>query len=264
MNKKIIIFCFSIFFLACNKEEFLFNNPSSKETGLVFENTIKPSDELNILDYLYYYNGGGVALGDINNDGLLDIFLSANQEKNKLFINKGNLQFEDISLKANISGNSSWNTGAVMGDVNGDGLLDIYVCAVVGLNGFNGYNELYINNGDLTFTESAAKFGLDAESYSSSAVFLDYDLDNDLDIYILNHAVHTQESFGKSDLRNKRNYQTGDKLMRNDNGKFTDVSEESGIFGGVNGYGLAVSVADYNQDGFPDLYVSNDFHEDLQ
>jgi len=149
-----------------------------------------------------------------------------------------------------------------MGDVNGDGMLDIYVCAVVGLNGFNGYNELYINNGDLTFTESAAEFGLDADSYSSSAVFLDFDLDNDLDIYILNHAVHTQESFGRSDLREKRNYQTGDKLMRNDNGKFTDVSEEAGIYGGVNGYGLAVSVADFNQDGYPDLYVSNDFHED--
>ena len=262
MNKKIIIFCFSIFFLACNKEEFLFNNPSSKETGLVFENTIKPSDELNILDYLYYYNGGGVALGDINNDGLLDIFLSANQEKNKLFINKGNLQFEDISLKANISGNSSWNTGAVMGDVNGDGLLDIYVCAVVGVHGFYGNNELYINNGDETFTESAEKYKLDFDSYSSSAAFLDFDLDGDLDIYLLNHAIHTQESYGKASLRYKRNEQTGDKLLRNDGDSFTDVSETAGIFGGINGYGLAISIADFNQDGFPDIYVGNDFHED--
>ena len=262
MNKKIIIFCFSIFFLACNKEEFLFNNPSSKETGLVFENTIKPSDELNILDYLYYYNGGGVALGDINNDGLLDIFLSANQEKNKLFINKGDLQFEDISLKANISGNSSWNTGAVMGDVNGDGLLDIYVCAVVGVHGFYGNNELYINNGDETFTESAEKYKLDFDSYSSSAAFLDFDLDGDLDIYLLNHAIHTQESYGKASLRYKRNEQTGDKLLRNDGDSFTDVSETAGIFGGINGYGLAISIADFNQDGFPDIYVGNDFHED--
>lgn len=244
------------------KEGELFKTPAAEETGIDFVNSITETDDLNILDYLYFYNGGGVALGDINNDGLTDIFFTGNQVKNRLYLNKGNLKFEDITSSARLEGNSSWNTGAVMGDVNGDGHLDIYVCAVVGLNGFNGFNELYINNGDLTFTESATKYGLNSESYSSSAVFLDYDLDNDLDIYILNHAVHTQESFGRADLRNKRNYQTGDKLMRNDNGVFTDVSKQAGIFGGVNGYGLGVSVADFNQDGYPDLYVSNDFHED--
>ncbi|MCB0476297.1 MAG: VCBS repeat-containing protein, partial [Flavobacteriaceae bacterium] len=156
----------------------------------------------------------------------------------------------------------TWNTGAVMGDVNGDGLLDIYVCAVVGINGFTGHNELYINNGDKTFTESSAKYGLDFDTYSSSAAFLDYDLDGDLDIYLLNHAVHTQESFGRADLRNKRSYETGDRLLRNDNGKFTDVSEQAGIYGGVNGYGLGLAVADFNMDGYPDIYVGNDFHED--
>ena len=262
MRNKTIILCFSILFLACNKGDLLFKNPTSQETGLYFKNTITPTNSLNILDYLYYYNGGGVALGDINNDGLLDIFLSANQEKNKLFINKGNLQFEDITAKSNVSGNSSWNTGAVMGDVNGDGLLDIYVCAVVGVHGFYGYNELYINNGDETFTESAQQYQLDFDSYSSSAAFLDFDLDGDLDIYLLNHAIHTQESFGKADLRYKRNEQTGDRLLRNDGGTFTDVSESAGIFGGINGYGLGISVADFNQDGFPDIYVGNDFHED--
>ena len=262
MNKKIIIVVFSILFYACNKKELLFKNPTSQETGLAFENTITPTDDLNILDYLYYYNGGGVALGDINNDGLTDIFLSANQEKNKLFINKGNLKFEDITNKANVSGNSSWNTGAVMGDINGDGLLDIYVCAVVGVNGFYGYNELFINNGDETFTESAEKYKLDFDSYSSSAAFLDFDLDGDLDIYLLNHAIHTQESFGKANLRYKRNEQTGDKLLRNDGGSFTDISEAAGIFGGINGYGLGISIADFNQDGYPDIYVGNDFHED--
>ena len=262
MNKKIIIVVFSILFYACNKKELLFKNPTSQETGLVFENKITPTDDLNILDYLYYYNGGGVALGDINNDGLTDIFLSANQEKNKLFINKGNLKFEDITNKANVSGNSSWNTGAVMGDINGDGLLDIYVCAVVGVNGFYGYNELFINNGDETFTESAEKYKLDFDTYSSSAAFLDFDLDGDLDIYLLNHAIHTQESFGKANLRYKRNEQTGDKLLRNDGGSFTDISEAAGIFGGINGYGLGISIADFNQDGYPDIYVGNDFHED--
>ncbi|NJB71107.1 hypothetical protein GGR42_001569 [Saonia flava] len=262
MNK--ILFYISVFTLliGCKKGGGLFKNPAPEETGISFTNTLTETDDLNILDYLYFYNGGGVAIGDINNDELPDIFFSGNQVKNKLYINKGGLKFEDVSEKAGITGNSTWNTGAVMGDVNGDGLLDIYVCAVVGINGFNGYNELYINNGDATFTESAAQFGLDFDSYSSNAAFLDYDLDGDLDIYLLNHAVHTQESFGRADLRLKRNFQTGDKLLRNDEGKFTEVSEEAGIYGGINGYGLGIAVSDFNQDGYPDIYVGNDFHED--
>ncbi len=252
-----------LFLLGCqSKEAELFYNPDPGDTGISFANNLTESDELNILDYLYFYNGGGVAIGDINNDGLQDIFLSGNQVKNKLYLNKGDLKFEDITDSAGVAGNSSWNTGAVMGDINGDGLLDIYVCAVVGLKGFDGYNELYINNGDNTFTESAAQHGLDFDSYSSSAAFLDYDLDGDLDIYLLNHAVHTQESYGNVSLRYTRNYQTGDKLLRNDDGKFTDVSEEAGIYGGINAYGLGVAIADFNQDGYPDIYVGNDFHED--
>ncbi len=249
--------------LSCgSKEGELFKNPTPKETGITFENTLTETDDLNILDYLYFYNGGGVSTGDINNDGLADIFFSGNMVKNKLYLNKGGLKFEDITELAGVAGNSSWNTGTVMGDVNGDGLLDIYVCAVVGINGFDGYNELFINQGNSTFVESAEEYGLDFDSFSSSATFLDYDLDGDLDIYLLNHAVHTQESFGKADLRFKRNYQTGDKLLRNENGKFIDVSEEAGIYGGVNGYGLSVAVSDFNQDGYPDIYVGNDFHED--
>jgi hypothetical protein len=264
MNKfKSILLGLVILLLGCNtKGDLLFKNPTSETTGLTFNNLITETNALNILDYLYYYNGGGVALGDINSDGLLDIYLSGNQVENQLFLNKGNLKFEDITKKAKVAGDSSWNTGAVMGDVNGDGLLDIYVCAVVGINGFYGYNELFINNGDETFTESAAKYKLDFDSYSSSAAFLDYDLDGDLDIYLLNHAIHTQNSFGKAALRNKRNYQTGDKLLRNDGDVFTDVSEKAGIFGGINGYGLGLAVADFNQDGYPDIYVGNDFHED--
>lgn len=263
MNKYFFSLLFLVFFISCNKKEgSLFKNPAPEETGIAFTNTITETDELNILDYLYFYNGGGVAVGDINNDGLPDIFLSGNQVKNKLYLNKGNLEFEDITEKAGVAGNSSWNTGAVMGDVNNDGLLDIYVCAVVGMKGFDGFNELYINNGDKSFTESAAKYGLDFDSYSSNAAFLDYDLDGDLDIYILNHAVHTQESFGHADLRKKRNYQTGDKLMRNDGDKFTDVSEVAGIYGGINGYGLGIAISDFNHDGYPDIYVGNDFHED--
>ncbi len=267
MNKLV---AFSILFLVIGcgtKEKRVFSNPDPAQTGIDFINTLTETDELNILDYLYFYNGGGVAIGDVDNDGLPDIFFSGNQVKNKLYHNKGNLKFEDITGTAGVAGNSTWNTGTVMGDVNGDGLLDIYVCAVVGIKGFNGYNELYINNGTdssgtITFTESAAKYGLDFDSYSSSAAFLDYDLDGDLDMYLLNHAVHTQESFGNAELRYKRDFQTGDKLLRNDGKKFTDVSEEAGIYGGINGYGLGVAVADFNQDGYPDIYVGNDFHED--
>lgn len=261
-NKHILFLFCSFLFFACEKGGSLFDNPSSEETGIGFENTITETDDLNILDYLYFYNGGGVAAGDINNDGLVDIFFSGNQVKNKLYLNKGDLQFEDISESAGVAGESSWNTGAIMGDVNGDGLLDIYVCAVVGINGFRGYNELFINNGDNSFTESASKYGLDFDSYSSSAAFFDYDLDGDLDLYLLNHAVHTQDSYGNVGLRNTRSYETGDKLLRNDNGKFVDVSETAGIYGGINSYGLGLAISDFNQDGFPDVYVGNDFHED--
>jgi len=262
MNKYSIALLVVLIFVACGQKGELFHTPKATETGIDFINEITETNDLNILDYLYFYNGGGVAVGDINNDGLPDIFFSGNQVKNKLFLNKGNLKFEDITDNAGVSGNSSWNTGVTMADINGDGLLDIYVCAVVGINGFNGFNELYINNGDSTFTESAAKFGLDFDSYSSSAAFLDFDLDGDLDMYLLNHAVHTENSFGKADLRYQRNYQTGDKLLRNDNGKFVDVSEEAGIYGGINGYGLGLAISDFNQDGYPDIYVGNDFHED--
>jgi len=263
MTKSVLYFVAFVLFVSCSdKEGVLFSNPSSEETGITFSNTLESTEDANILDYLYFYNGGGVAIGDINGDELPDIFFSGNQVKNRLYLNKGNLKFEDISEKAGVSGNSSWNTGAVMGDVNGDGLLDIYVCAVVGINGFNGFNELYINNGDNTFVESAAKYALDFDSFSSSAAFLDYDLDGDLDVYLLNHAVHTQESYKNVESRKNRNYQTGDKLLRNDGAKFTDVSEEAGIYGGVNGYGLGVAISDFNQDGYPDIYIGNDFHED--
>lgn len=243
-------------------DDVLFRTSSPEKTGITFVNQLTESDDLNILDYLYFYNGGGVAVGDINNDGLPDIYFSGNQVDNALYLNKGDFTFEDITEKAGVAGNSTWNTGVVMGDVNGDGLLDIYVCAVVGINGFDGHNELFINNGDLTFTEQSGKYGLDQDSYSSSAAFLDYDGDGDLDIYLLNHAIHTQESFGYANLREKRNYETGDKLLRNDGGSFTDVSEEAGIYGGINGYGLGIAVSDFNQDGWPDIYVGNDFHED--
>jgi hypothetical protein len=266
--KKYLFYIVVATFAGCTEGGTLFENRPSKKTGIDFANHITETDDLNILDYLYFYNGGGVAVGDINDDGLPDIYFSGNQVKNKLYLNKGDMTFEDITEQARVSGESDWNTGAVMADVNGDGLLDIYICAVVGINGFGGYNELFINNGpssesgQVTFSERAKEYGLDFESFSSSATFFDYDLDGDLDLYLLNHAVHTSESYGKADLRYQRNYETGDKLMRNEDGKFVDVSEGAGIYGGINGYGLGVAISDFNSDGYPDIYVGNDFHED--
>jgi enediyne biosynthesis protein E4 len=259
----------SIFYLAiavfavsaCNNRK-VFMELDAAESGIHFENKLTPTEDINIIDYLYFYNGGGVAVGDINGDSLPDLYFSGNQVKNKLYLNKGNLKFEDITQKAGVEGNSTWDTGSIMGDVNGDGLLDIYVCAVVGIKNMSGHNELFINNGDNTFTERSAEFGLDFETYSSSAAFLDYDRDGDLDLYLLNHAIHTPESFGHANLRTKRTYETGGKFLRNDGSQFVDVSAQAKIYGGVNGYGLGVSISDFNVDGYPDIYVGNDFHED--
>ncbi len=272
IKKTVIVFIIVIFFSCSNQDSeskgYLFEIVDAKITNVHFQNILKPTNELNILDYLYYYNGAGVAVGDINNDNLVDVFFTSNQGKNKLYLNKGNFVFEDITNKAGVAGNSDWNTGTVMADVNGDGLLDIYVCAVVGINGLKGANELYINNGpsadsgQITFTEQAEKYGLNFKNYSTTAAFFDYDNDGDLDMYLLNHAVHTQNSFGKATIRNNRNYKSGDKLLRNDGEIFTNVSEEAGIFGGANGYGLGIATQDFNNDGFVDIYVSNDFHED--
>ncbi len=262
MNRTLLFSALAILAFSCSQKETWFQMMNASESGIDFENSLTESDDFNILDYLYFYNGGGVSIGDINNDGLADIFLSGNQVSNKLYLNEGNLKFRDITESAGVSGKSNWHTGSSMADVNSDGYLDIYVCTVVGLKGLRGYNELYINNGDNTFTEAAQEYGLDFEVFGSSAAFFDFDLDGDLDLYLLNHAVHTQESFGHADVREKRDDQTGDRLLRNDNGRFVDISEEAGIYGGANGYGLGVSILDFNHDRYPDIYISNDFHED--
>ncbi len=264
MTKSEILFILLLVLLSCQKKEkdLLFEEIDGTDLGIDFVNEVADTQELSILDYLYFYNGGGVAVGDINNDGLTDIYLVSNLEKNKLYLNKGNFQFEDITESAGVSGSSEWNSGTTMADVNGDGYLDIYVCAVVGINGFEGVNELFINNQDGTFTESAKKYGLDFESYSSTASFFDYDNDGDLDMYLLNHAVHSVNSFGPASIRDKRVYESGDKLLKNENGIFVDVSEQAGIFGGYNSYGLGIATTDFNNDGFIDIYICNDFHED--
>jgi hypothetical protein len=264
MNKYLACFILSIGFLSCKSGDDvqLFEKLPASKTHIDFTNQIKETPEFNILDYLYFYNGGGVSSGDINNDGLVDLFFTSNQGKNKLYLNKGNMEFEDISVKAGVEGFSDWKTGVTMADINGDGLLDIYVCAVSNFKGMEGSNELYINNGDNTFTEKASEFGLDFTGFSTQAAFFDFDKDGDLDCYLLNHAVHNTRSYDRVNTRMLKDNEAGDYLYRNDGGKFKDISAESGIYQAAMGYGLGVSVADLNNDGWLDIYVSNDFHED--
>jgi len=264
MNKYLAFFILSIGFLSCKSGDDvqLFEKLPASKTHIDFTNQIKETPDFNILDYLYFYNGGGVASGDINNDGLVDLFFTSNQGKNKLYLNKGNMEFEDISVKAGIEGFSDWKTGVTMADVNGDGFLDIYVCSVSNFKGMEGSNELYINNGDNTFTEKANEYGLDFTGFSTQAAFFDYDKDGDLDCYLLNHAVHNTRSYDRVNTRMLKDNEAGDYLYRNDGGKFKDISTESGIYQAAMGYGLGISVADLNNDGWLDIYVSNDFHED--
>ena len=243
------------------KSEKLFTLLNSTDTGIDFINSVVDQENFNILTYRNFYNGGGVAIGDINNDSLPDIYFTANQQKNKLYLNKGNFFFEDITEKAGVGGTKAWSTGVTMADVNGDGLLDIYVCNSGYVDGANRENELFINNGNLTFSEKAKEFNLNNEGYSTHAAFFDYDSDGDLDCYILNNSFKDP---AKIDLYKKAREKPdvgGDKLMRNDNGVFYDVTTASGIYSSEIGFGLGVAVGDLNDDHLPDIYVSNDFWE---
>ncbi len=246
------------------KADPLFSSVSTNASGLDFVNKLEESEEMNILEYLYFYNGGGIASGDINNDGRIDLYFTSNQGEDRLYLNEGDFRFREITESAGVAGATGlhkWTTGATMVDINADGLLDIYVCEVSGYKNLRGQNRLYINNGDLTFSERAADYGLDISSYAQQSAFLDYDRDGDLDLFLLNHAVHTPSAYKQAKVRKVRDSLAGDRLLENRGGVFHDLSQRAGIYGGAMGYGLAVSVADLNNDGYPDLYISNDFHE---
>ena len=257
----------SVFILSCcgNRSKKFRLIPSS-ESGIHFKNTLTPSVDFNIFNYMYFYNGGGVAVGDVNGDDLLDIYFTSNQEQNKLYLNKGNFKFEDITLQAGVEGFNGWCTGVTMADVNSDGKLDLYVGYIGDYLIYRGKNQLFINegndaNGVPRFRDQAIEFGLDLVGFSTQAAFFDYDRDDDLDMFMLNHSLHEQGTFGKASLRNKPHPLAGDKLLRNDEGRFVEVTEGSGIYNGVIGYGLGVVVSDINLDGWPDIYIGNDFHE---
>jgi hypothetical protein len=267
----IFVLLISLSFIGCGRQQGekgnkLFTLMPASITHADFINhldyDIQLKTKFNIYTYRNFYNGGGVALGDINNDGLIDIFMTSNMGANVLYLNKGNFEFEDISKSAGIEGTGRWSTGVAMADVNGDGWNDIYVCNSGNLEGDDRRNELYINNMNMTFSEKAKEFGLNDTGYSTHGVFFDYDKDGDLDMYLLNNSSRAIGSFNlKDNHRVRRDSIGGDKLFRNNNNKFTDVSVEAGIFGSVIGFGLGVTVGDIDQDGWMDIYVSNDFFE---
>ncbi len=256
-----------LLFLSCNLEKEASKDHNSPlfvlrtDTGIDFRNDLTYTEDFNPYTYRNFYNGGGVAIGDINNDGLPDIYFTGNMSGNKLYLNKGNWEFEDITELAGVACENVWSTGATFVDINNDGLLDLYVCKSGKPGGPNRHNELFINNGDLTFTERSAEYGLDIEGLSVHAAFFDFDGDGDLDVYILNNSI---KSIGAFDLiKDQRNIpsESGNKLLRNDNGKFVDISTEAGIYTSAIGFGLGITLSDFNGDGWPDIFISNDFFE---
>ncbi len=245
----------------------LFTQLPSSYTGVRFANRLEDTHDLNVFTYRNFYNGGGVGVGDLNGDGLPEIMLTSNEHGNKLYLNKGHFQFQDITDEAGVGGKGFWATGVTLADVNGDGLLDIYVCYAGNIAGKRRANELYINkgldkNGVPTFGEEASRYGIADEGPSTQATFFDYDRDGNLDLYVVNNSFRPVTGFGLRNIRHVRDKVSGHKLFHNDgNGRFTDVSDKAGIFGSEIAFGLGVVASDVNRDGWPDIYVSNDFFE---
>jgi len=260
------VFCFLLVagLLTCCSEKtppHLFMRLDSVQTNIGFVNRLEErKNKMSVLDYLYYYNGAGVGAGDIDNDGLVDLFFVSNHGANKLYLNKGNLRFEDITATAGVAGFSAWKTGVTLADVNGDGWLDIYVCALNNAKQLEGANELYINNKDNTFAERAADYGLDFSGMATQAGFFDYDHDGDLDLYLLTHGMPNARSYDRVMASALTDDSADDHIFRNDDGVFKDVSVAVGI-DSVDGHGLGLTIADVNHDGWEDVYVANDFYE---
>lgn len=261
-----------LFGFACNKKnepkaKAAFELLTSKTTGLDFSNTLKATDSFNMFNYMYFYNGAGVGAGDLNNDGLVDLFFASNQAQNSLFLNKGKLQFKEVTKQAGIPQDSSWSTGVSVVDINNDGLLDIYVCRVGHYENLASQNQLLVctgidKEGIPHYADSATAYGLNFSGFSTQAMFFDADVDGDLDMFLLNHSIHQNGTFGeRKNFLGTYNELSGDRFYRNNNGKFTDETKTCGINSSAIGYGLGVCAGDIDLDGYPDIYIGNDFHE---
>ena len=280
-SSKFFLVVFITFLLSsCGKHEHtnaMFEVLGDDKTGLHFANSLKATRQFNMFDYMYFYNGAGIGAGDFNNDGLIDLFFASNQGENKLFINQGTLKFKDVTTEAQIPQDGAWSTGVSVVDINNDGLPDIYVCRVGNYKTLHSKNQLLVcqglnKNGVPYYKDEAKEFGLDFSGFSTQAVFFDYDMDGDLDMFLLNHAVHQNGTFApRSNFLGTYSVLSGDRIYRNDisydagggrKGAFTDVTKETGINSSAISFGLGVVAADINLDGWPDLYVGNDFHED--
>jgi len=269
---SVLIACCAALFICCEGRKqknvnALFETLDNKTTGIDFTNKLTPTAQFNMFKYMYFYNGAGVGVGDFNNDGLIDIFFSSNQGENKLYLNEGGMKFKDVTKEAKIPQDGGWSTGVSVVDINNDGLLDIYVCRVGKYETLQSKNQFLIckgkdANGIPYYEDEATKMGLDFSGFSTEAAFVDYDLDGDLDFFLMNHSLRFNGTFNeRSSYLNTFDTLSADYLFRNDNGRFIDVSESSGINRSIIGYGLGLSVADINLDGYPDLYIGNDFHE---
>jgi hypothetical protein len=233
-----------------------------EKTKIHFVNQLEYTEAVNTYTFKNFYNGGGVALADFDNDSLTDIFFAGNLVSNKLYRNTGDFTFQDVTQLAGLESSGTWSTGVSVVDINSDGWLDIYVCKSGPPGGERRNNELFINNGDLTFEEKSKEYGLDFTGLSTHAVFFDYDKDGDLDCYILNNSIRPIGGYDlRKDQRRIPDPQGGNKLLRNDESRFVDVSSQSGIYTSMIGFGLGVNISDINKDGWPDIYVSNDFFE---
>ncbi|MEJ7913987.1 MAG: VCBS repeat-containing protein, partial [Chitinophagaceae bacterium] len=270
MKLLFLFCCAAIFCLRCNTPEQRPLFSLLTDTGIEFNNAVVDGKLDNSFYFRNFYNGGGVAIGDLNNDSLPDVLMTSNLKENKLYLNKGNFAFKDISVTAGLKQDAMWSTGVVMADINADGWLDIYICNSGHMKDGNRKNKLYINNRDLTFTEAAAAYGLDISGYCTQSSFFDYDLDGDLDCFIISNSPMPINNLGYTNRRDLPDAEWpvaeflkggGDHLYRNDSGRFVEVTREAGIHGTLMSFGLGVSVGDLNNDGYPDVYVANDSYE---
>lgn len=232
------------------------------QSGIYFKNEIIETPDRNIITYEYFYNGGGVAAADFNNDGLVDLYFTGNISPNRLYLNKGNFTFQDITESAGVYGKIGWKTGVSVADVNGDGWVDIYVTYSGDVEEKYRSNQLFINNGNLTFSDKTSEFGIDEMGFSTHSAFFDFDLDGDLDLYVLNHNIKDFRNFDASFVKKMKDRYAGDKLFKQENGKFIDITSQAGIKSNPLGYGLGINILDFNNDNWPDIYVSNDYVEE--